>query len=91
MKALGYCACRRLFGALALLLALGAPAIAQPATDPATDIVRIAKTIKPVIAKNGMVTSQDAIATRVGVDVLEKGGHPPGHERPWRAASGADR
>lgn len=75
MKALGYCACRRLFGALALLLALGAPAIAQPATDPATDIVQIAKTIKPVIAKNGMVTSQDAIATRVGVDVLEKGGN----------------
>jgi gamma-glutamyltranspeptidase/glutathione hydrolase len=75
LKALGYFTCRRLFGALALLLALGAPAIAQPATDPATDIVQIAKTIKPVIAKNGMVTSQDAIATRIGVDVLEKGGN----------------
>lgn len=64
-----------LFGAFALLLALGAAAVPQPATDPATDIVRLAKTAKPVFAKNGMVTSQDAIATRIGVEVLERGGN----------------
>lgn len=62
-------------GAAALLLALAAPVLPQPATDPATDIVKLAATIKPVIAKNGMVTTQDAIATRIGVAVLEKGGN----------------
>jgi gamma-glutamyltranspeptidase/glutathione hydrolase len=61
--------------ALAALFALGASALAQPASDPATDIVLLAKTAKPVVAKNGMVTSQDAIATRVGVDILERGGN----------------
>ncbi len=63
------------FGALALGLALIARAAAQPATDPATDIVLLAKTAKPVVAKNAMVTSQDAIATRIGVEILEKGGN----------------
>lgn len=65
----------RFIGAFALLLAFVAQAIPQPASDPATDIVLLAKTAKPVIAKNGMVTSQDAIATRIGVEILEKGGN----------------
>ncbi len=64
-----------IFGAVALVMMLGAPAIPQPATDPATDIVQLAKTTKPVLARNGMVTSQDAIATRIGVEILEKGGN----------------
>jgi gamma-glutamyltranspeptidase/glutathione hydrolase len=66
---------KKLSRALALSLALGASALAQPASDPATDIVLLAKTAKPVLAKNGMVTSQDAIATRIGVEVLQKGGN----------------
>lgn len=65
----------KISGAFALLLALGAQAVPQPATDPATDIVQLAKTTKPVFAKSGMVTSQDAIATRVGVEILERGGN----------------
>jgi gamma-glutamyltranspeptidase/glutathione hydrolase len=75
MKAFGPLTRYRLFGALALLLAFGAQAVPQPATDPATDIVQLAKTTKPVLARNGMVTSQDAIATRIGVEILEKGGN----------------
>ena len=59
----------------ALLFAFAPPAFPQPATDPATDIALLAKTAKPVVAKNGMVTSQDAIATRIGVEILEKGGN----------------
>jgi gamma-glutamyltranspeptidase/glutathione hydrolase len=66
---------KKLSRALALSLALGASALAQPASDPATDIVLLAKTAKPVVARNGMVTSQDAIATRIGVEVLQKGGN----------------
>lgn len=64
-----------ILGAFALLLALAATAIPQPASDPSTDIVALAKTVKPVVAKSGMVTSQDAIATRIGVAVLENGGN----------------
>jgi gamma-glutamyltranspeptidase/glutathione hydrolase len=61
--------------ALALLLPAFARPAAQPATDPATDIVLLAKTAKPVLARNGMVASQDAIATRIGVEILERGGN----------------
>ncbi len=63
------------FGTLALLLVLGLPSFAQSTPDPETDIVRLAGTIKPVVAKNGMVTTQEAIATRVGVEILERGGN----------------
>jgi len=65
----------RLFSAATLLLALVTQALPQPASDPATDIVKLAGTIKPAVAKNGMITSQDAIATRIGVEILEKGGN----------------
>lgn len=65
---------RRLAAAASLLLVVG-HAVAQPASDPATDIVLLAKTAKPVLAKNGMITSQDAIATRIGVEILRKGGN----------------
>jgi gamma-glutamyltranspeptidase/glutathione hydrolase len=65
----------RLLGAAAFLLALGTHALPQNAPDPATDIVLLAKTAKPVVAKNGMVTSQEAIATNVGVEILRKGGN----------------
>jgi len=62
-------------GAFALLIALGTSAFPQAVPDPETDIVRLAGAIKPVVAKNGMVTTQDAIATRIGVTILEKGGN----------------
>lgn len=75
MKVFGPLTRYRLLGAFALLLVFGAQAVPQPATDPATDIVQLAKTTKPVLARNGMVTSQDAIATRIGVEILEKGGN----------------
>jgi gamma-glutamyltranspeptidase/glutathione hydrolase len=61
--------------AAAFLLALATQGSAQNAPDPATDIVRLAGTAKPVVAKNGMVATQDAIATRAGVEILEKGGN----------------
>jgi gamma-glutamyltranspeptidase/glutathione hydrolase len=48
---------------------------AQNAPDPATDIVRLSGTIKPVVAQRGMVTTQDAAATRIGVEILERGGN----------------
>lgn len=65
----------RRFAAVVSLLLLALHAVAQPASDPATDILLLAKTATPVLAKNGMVTSQDAIATRVGVEILRKGGN----------------
>ncbi|MBY0532373.1 MAG: gamma-glutamyltransferase [Xanthobacteraceae bacterium] len=64
-----------LVSAAAVLFAAGTQVLPQPASDPATDIVKLAGTIRPVVAKNGMVTSQNAIATRIGVEILEKGGN----------------
>lgn len=75
MKSIPSLASRRLPVVFALLVALGTQAISQPASDPATDIVLLAKTAKPAVAKHGMVTTQDAIATRIGVEILEKGGN----------------
>jgi gamma-glutamyltranspeptidase/glutathione hydrolase len=66
---------RKGLGAAFVLLTLTAFSFAQPASDPATDIVRLAGAIKPVVAQRGMVTTQDAIATRIGVEILERGGN----------------
>ncbi len=53
-------------------LTLTGPALAQPAVAPiqADDARHL-----PVLASRGMVSSQDALATRVGVDILRRGGN----------------
>jgi gamma-glutamyltranspeptidase / glutathione hydrolase len=57
-----------LFGALVL-----APVSqAQSAPDPI--VAGYART-QPVVAKNGMVVAQEAIAARIGVEILKKGGN----------------
>jgi gamma-glutamyltranspeptidase/glutathione hydrolase len=60
---------RRLFLALATFgLLAGPPAFAQvPSLVEARP--------QPVVARNGMVASQDKLATRIGVDVLARGGN----------------
>ncbi|MGO9757587.1 MAG: gamma-glutamyltransferase [Roseiarcus sp.] len=63
-------AARRSASALCALLALAAPAIAQPV--PVVSNFAIAR---PVIAAHGMVVSQEAAASRIGVDILKRGGN----------------
>jgi gamma-glutamyltranspeptidase/glutathione hydrolase len=72
----------RLRLALALLVLAG-PACAQPDVTPGSlpaapeppPIQSDAARLLPVLATRGMVSSQEALATRVGVAVLEKGGN----------------
>ena len=63
---------------LALLL-LGTPLAAQEEAPPARgtggDIVSYDTIHKPAIARGGMVVSQNAIASKVGGDILKKGGN----------------
>ena len=65
--------------ALALLLALAAPARAQPDPTPGSlgtaPIQAEDARLLPVLARNGMVSSQEDHATRIGVDVLKRGGN----------------
>ncbi len=66
------------FRAIALLLAaaLAAPSFAQQPFDPvATNRATVDPGTKPVLAPNGMVSSQEALATRIGVEILNKGGN----------------
>lgn len=64
--------------AAAALLAL-APITGQAQTPPAASaawpIISEAARVHPALAPNGMVASQEARATRVGVDILERGGN----------------
>ncbi|GJD42976.1 Glutathione hydrolase proenzyme [Methylobacterium cerastii] len=57
---------------LAVLLALGGPASAQ---SPAPPIPSDDARMLPVLAVHGMVASQEAQATRVGVEILRRGGN----------------
>jgi gamma-glutamyltranspeptidase/glutathione hydrolase len=66
---------RKGFACLIAALLACPPVSAQNLPDPATDIVRLTGTIKPVVAQRGMVTTQDAAATRIGVAILERGGN----------------
>jgi gamma-glutamyltranspeptidase/glutathione hydrolase len=65
----------------AALIATGSLLIATPASAQgvapasAAPMVLDAARIQPAIAPNGMVASQEARATRIGVEVLEKGGN----------------
>lgn len=62
--------------AIVAALALAAPAAAQRANDPAAEAVIGAQVrAHPAIAENGMVAAQDAIAARVGIDILRQGGN----------------
>ena len=54
------------FAALALLCFT--PAIADPLISPLA-------TARPVVAKHGMIVSQEAAASRVGLDILKRGGN----------------
>ncbi|HWT31512.1 MAG TPA: gamma-glutamyltransferase, partial [Propylenella sp.] len=55
---------------LALFASLAAPSFAQDAT-----IYSAMDRVHPVWAENGMVASQEALATQIGVDILEAGGN----------------
>ncbi|MBX9933835.1 MAG: gamma-glutamyltransferase [Methylobacterium sp.] len=63
---------RRLTSAgLVLLLLAPAPTLAQGGPPIPSDGARVL----PILARNGMVSSQDALATKVGVELLKKGGN----------------
>ena len=63
-----------LHAALALLIALGAPVAAQPQPEPPPIPADDARLL-PVVAAHGMVSSQEARATKVGVEILKRGGN----------------
>ncbi len=63
---------RSIRAALAVLLMLGGPALPQGSGPPIpSDDARML----PVQAAHGMVASQEARATRIGVDILKRGGN----------------
>src|SRR5215470_13815935 len=65
---------RRIAGPAFLLLAALAPAAAlDPATAPSS--APPPPRIEAVTARNGMVVAQEKRATRIGLEVLEKGGN----------------
>ena len=69
--------CFRCLAVAATLFSVTAPALAQqsqPAPAPPPIISDYAR-ILPVIGKQGMVVSQEATASRIGVDVLKRGGN----------------
>ena len=59
---------------LLAVLALASPAMGQTAPAPQPIISDFA-TARPVLAKHGMVVSQEAEASRVGLDILKRGGN----------------
>ncbi|MBN9674097.1 gamma-glutamyltransferase [Roseibium aggregatum] len=56
----------------ALLLFAG---VAPPLAAEDAPIYSLKDRFSPVVAQNGMVASQEAVATRVGVEILKKGGN----------------
>lgn len=70
----------RRFATAAALLALATPLLAQegappPRTGTGGDIVAYDQIHKPVIGRGGMVVSQNVIASKVGAEILRKGGN----------------
>lgn len=57
------------------LLAIHQPALATTSTTPQTAIYSQMSIHHPVWAKNGMVASQEAVATKIGLDILKQGGN----------------
>ena len=68
-----HCAPLRMWMGGILCIALLAASAIAPARDAA--IISSRDIFHPVVAENGMVSSQEATATRVGVDILKKGGN----------------
>ncbi|RME63508.1 MAG: gamma-glutamyltransferase, partial [Alphaproteobacteria bacterium] len=65
-----------LFLALALLVpAWAAPAWAQALADRDQPIYEAAARHQPVVARRGMVVAQEALAARIGADILAQGGN----------------
>lgn len=64
---------------LSMCLSLMLPAVAQPVKHPynlsKSGIVRYQDVFSPVVAENGMVSTQNTLATEVGVDILKQGGN----------------
>jgi gamma-glutamyltranspeptidase/glutathione hydrolase len=65
---------RRIFGAIALVVAFCGPLAAQEQrrsvyTPPAADAIHAA------VAEHGMVVAQEKLATRIGADILRRGGN----------------
>lgn len=56
--------------ATALVVGIAAPLSAQD-----SPIYSLKDRFQPETAQNGMVASQEAVASRVGVDILKKGGN----------------
>jgi gamma-glutamyltranspeptidase / glutathione hydrolase len=65
----------RLVAGLASLLAVGIEPRAQTAPPAPAPILANTARFLPVLAKNGMVASQESSATRIGVDILKAGGN----------------
>ncbi|WP_261300224.1 gamma-glutamyltransferase [Sphingomonas alpina] len=72
----------RVMAFAALLSLAGTPVMASAQEDPAAprattggDIVAYDQIHKPAIGRGGMVVSQNAVAARVGADILRKGGN----------------
>src|SRR5215211_2512536 len=65
---------RRTAFALAFLVAGGMPGVCF-AQDAVAPIISDAARVHPGIARHGMVASQEGTATRIGVDVLRRGGN----------------
>ncbi len=67
---------RTAFGALVLSICCWQGAVAaQPVAAPPVSYGVDADTFHPVKERNGMVASVDALATQVGVDILQQGGN----------------
>ncbi|MCL1076815.1 gamma-glutamyltransferase [Parashewanella spongiae] len=49
--------------------------LAKPATQSAPPLLEYSSIVHPVIARNGMVASQEVLASQVGVDILKRGGN----------------
>ena len=58
------------FAALAFLTLTPAPAVADQAS-----LISPFATARPVVAEHGMIVSQDVVASRVGLDILKRGGN----------------
>ncbi len=62
-------------GLAAVCLTFATPCVAQTAPPAQAPILTNAARYLPVLAKSGMVASQEKLATRIGVDILKAGGN----------------
>lgn len=66
---------RLVIGLLAAFMALAGPLATPFARAQTVPIISGRDLVHPVVAENGMVASQEALATRIGVDILKRGGN----------------